>query len=180
MRHLAPVKIASRTATTMNTVVKVNVPASSQLLEGFARIDFADAYQVSLTRPQLSAEEAAQAIFGHSPRWVGALMKLRGVFARAVGLKHSDMKSGEQQRGIFRVQARHANEIIIGEDDSHLNFRISVLRASADDTGAQTVTVSTAVETHNALGRAYLIVVKPFHRVIARSMVQRAADAGRL
>ena len=108
-------------------------------------------------------------------------MKARGVFAKAVGLKHSDMKSGEQQRGIFKVQQRHANEIIIGEDDSHLNFRISILRAgNADDAGAQTVTVSTAVETHNALGRAYMFVVKPFHRIIARSMVQRAANAGRL
>ena len=56
-------------------------------------------------------------------------MKARGVFAKAVDLKQSEMKSGEQQVGIFKVQQRHANEIIIGEDDSHLNFRITVLRA---------------------------------------------------
>ena len=165
----------------MNRVVKVPVPGTSKLLASFKQVTFADAYEVAIINPALTAEEAALAIFGHSPAWVGALMKARGVFAKAVGLKHSDMQSGEQQRGIFKVQQRHANEIIIGEDDSHLNFRISILRAgNADGVGAQTVTVSTAVETHNALGRAYMFVVKPFHRIIARSMVQRAANAGRL
>jgi hypothetical protein len=162
----------------MNRVVKVPVPEASKLLASFKQVTFADAYEVAVINTAITAEEAAQAIFGHSPAWVGALMKARGVFAKAVGLKHSDMRSGEQQHGIFKVQQRHANEIIIGEDDSHLNFRISVLRAGNAD--AQTVTVSTAVVTHNALGRAYMFVVKPFHRIIARSMVQRAANAGRL
>jgi len=165
----------------MNRVVKVPVPEASKLLASFKQVTFADAYEVAVVNTAITAEEAALAIFGHSPAWVGALMKARGVFAKAVGLKHSDMRSGEQQRGIFKVQQRHPNEIIIGEDDSHLNFRISILRAgNADGVGAQTVTVSTAVETHNALGRAYMFVVKPFHRIIARSMVQRAANAGRL
>ena len=165
----------------MNRVVKVPVPEASKLLASFNQVTFADAYEVAVVNTAITAEEAAQAIFGHSPAWVGALMKARGVFAKAVGLKHSDMKSGEQQRGIFKVQQRHPNEVIIGEDDSHLNFRISVLRlGDANGKGAPSITVSTAVETHNALGRAYMFVVKPFHRVIARTMVQRAADAGRL
>jgi Protein of unknown function (DUF2867) len=165
----------------MNRVVKVPVPEASKLLASFKQVTFSDAYEVTLVNPAITAEEATLAIFGHSPAWVGALMKARGVFAKAVGLKHSDMRSGEQQRGIFKVQQRHANEIIIGEDDSHLNFRISVLRAGdANGNGTPTITVSTAVETHNALGRAYMFVVKPFHRVIARTMVQRAANAGRL
>lgn len=165
-------------STAANSVTKVPVPAASHVSASFKHIDFADAYQVVLTRPQLSAEGAATAIFGTSPRWVGALMKLRGVFARAVGLKHSDMRSGSRQRGIFKVQARYIDEIVIGDDDSHLNFRISVLRAGEAD--AATVTVSTAVEINNTLGSVYMFIVKPFHRVIARSMVQRAADAGRL
>ena len=165
----------------MSRVVKVPVPEASKLLGSFKHVTFADAYEVALVNHAITPEQAALAIFGHSPAWVGALMKARGVFAKTVGLKHSDMKSGEQQAGIFKVQQRHANEIIIGEDDAHLNFRISVLRAGdASGKGAPTVTVSTAVETHNALGRAYMLVVKPFHRIIARTMVQRAADAGRL
>lgn len=165
-------------SSSVHAVVKVAVPAACHVSEGFKRVDFADAYQVALSQPQLTAEQATLAIFAHSPAWVGALMKLRGVFARAVGLKHSDMQSGAQPRGIFNVRARHDNEIVIGDDDSHLNFRISVLRAGEAD--AATVTVSTAVEINNTVGRVYMFIVKPFHRVIARSMVQRAADAGRL
>ena len=112
----------------MNRVVKVPVPEASKLFASFKQVTFADAYEVAIVNPALTAEEAALAIFGHSSAWVGALMKARGVFAKAVGLKHSDMRSGEQQRGIFKVQQRYVNEIIIGETDSHLNFRISVLR----------------------------------------------------
>lgn len=161
-------------------VIEVSVPgeSDSKLRGLFRTIDFADAWQTTLSRPDITPDAAAIAIFGQSPGWVNALMKVRGVFAHVVGLKHSEMQSGEQQKGIFRVQQREVNEIILGENDKHLDFRISVLRGERD--GRPTLTVSTVVETHNALGRAYIAVVKPFHRVIARSMVQRAVNAGRL
>lgn len=161
----------------MHLVMPVPVPPASRLLGSFQRVDFADAYQVRLAQPGLSAQACCQAVLGHSPAWVDALMRLRGLFAKAAGLKHSNLRDGQQQ-GLFKVQHQDAQEILLGEDDRHLNFRISVLRSDA--AGHPVVIVSTAVQTHNALGRAYLRAVLPFHRVISRSMLQRAADAGRL
>jgi Protein of unknown function (DUF2867) len=43
----------------------------------------------------------------------------------------------------------------------------------------QEVTSTTLVLTHNRLGRAYLTVILPFHRVIARSLLRQVAETTR-
>ena len=37
------------------------------------------------------------------------------------------------------------------------------------------VTATTLVLTHNLLGRAYLAIILPFHRLIARTMMRQVA-----
>jgi hypothetical protein len=37
------------------------------------------------------------------------------------------------------------------------------------------VTATTLVRTHNLVGRLYLLVITPFHRVIVRTMLAQAA-----
>lgn len=123
---------------------------------------------------------------------ITTLMTLRGAVASALGLKHEDngdfhdplgCRRGAryqigQRVGLFSVKSIEPNELIVGEDDKHLDFRISIYRSTMNN--VEMVTVSTAVEIHNTVGMLYMLVVKPFHRVIAKSMVQRAANAGRL
>lgn len=116
-------------------------------------------------------------------------MQLRGKVANTLGLQHmmndeltqiahsgrpANFRIG-QQLGLFTVRTITVDEI---DDDKHLNFRISVYRASSQ--GIATLTVSTAVQIHNILGQLYRVAVKPFHRLIARSILQRAVDVGRL
>jgi hypothetical protein len=43
------------------------------------------------------------------------------------------------------------------------------------ETGQQ-VTTTTLVLTHNLLGRIYLAVIMPFHRLIARVMLRQVAE----
>jgi hypothetical protein len=44
--------------------------------------------------------------------------------------------------------------------------------------GRQEVAVSTAVKTHNLLGRVYLALVKPFHRIIVPAMLAQVLTGG--
>ena len=172
----------------MPKVLEIAVPDASALLRSLKVVHFCDAYQATLRNPKLSAQDAYVAVFGHAPRWAKSLMKLRGVVARALGLKHvtgsnfplvqSTSYQVGQRVGLFSVRSVEPGELIVGDDDKHLDFRISIYRSSAN--GIEVVTVSTAVEIHNKIGRLYMLVVKPFHRLMARSMVQRAVDAGRL
>jgi hypothetical protein len=105
-----------------------------------------------------------------------------------LGLRHGGETSFEvtpearyeigQRVGRFLIRSIEPNELIVGENDKHLDFRISIYRSSLN--GGETVTISTAVEIHNTLGHIYMLVVEPFHRYIARTMMQRAVDSGRL
>ncbi len=175
----------------MPKVLEVPVPAASSLFHALKMVHFCDAYKAPLSKPQ-SVQEAYEAVFGHAPKWVNTLMAMRGVVASALGLKHE--VQGEfkrvpgdiqvvpsqigQRMGSFFGQSIKPNELIVGSNDTHLDFRISIYKSSS--LGVETVTVSTAVEIHNAVGKIYMFLVKPFHRFIARAMLQRAVDAGRL
>lgn len=128
----------------------------ARILPGF---DFADAYAVQVA-PGLNAMVAVDQVFGLGPSWVRALMRMRNPLAALVGLKAAPATG-------FPVISASATELVLGFDDKHLDFRIVVTVLS------QQATVTTVVRCHNLGGRAYLALVKPFHRRIAPSMLSR-------
>lgn len=69
-------------------------------------------------------------------------------------------------------------ELVAGRDNKHLDFRLSVLK-EADGERCSAV-VSTVCTTHNAFGKAYLILVIPFHRWGVQRLMSRAVVGGRL
>ena len=75
--------------------------------------------------------------------------------------------------GLFRVLARSDTEIILGDDDRHLDFRVGILRQVNGD--RTVVVVSTIVSFHNWLGRLYFMPVQRFHRLIVPALMRRAA-----
>jgi hypothetical protein len=69
------------------------------------------------------------------------------------------------------VLSETPQRLIAGFNDNHLDFRV-VVDVAADGTG-QRVTATTVVLMHNWLGRIYLTVIKPFHRMVVRSMLRQ-------
>lgn len=68
--------------------------------------------------------------------------------------------------------SQSANELILGEEDRHLDFRgAALVRAGAD---RRELVVVTVVHCHNALGRGYLLAIGPFHRAIVKASLARA------
>jgi hypothetical protein len=118
------------------------------------------------------------------PGWAKALLALRDLMVRPLGLKtgsEQDLRPPTREEitnatypGIFAVHAVNDDEVILGANDKHLDFRVSVLRSEADDI----VALSTWVHPHNAMGRAYLALVYPFHRVIVARCLANAARLG--
>jgi hypothetical protein len=76
--------------------------------------------------------------------------------------------------GYFPLLSRSAGELVAGEDDWHLDFRVAILLRAGAAGGRQLVVV-TVVHCHNWLGRTYLAVIRPFHRAIARANLEQAA-----
>lgn len=176
----------------MPRVTEVAVPDGSRVRQAVRTVHFCDAYEAPVSRAGLRVDDAYKAVFAYPPRWAKALMKVRGWIVAPFGLLHPTREMEQtveegfptsgfqvgQRVGIFTIQSIEPNELIAGENDKHLDFRVSVFRAAKQ--GTETVTVSTVVQINNALGCGYLTLIKPFHRLIVRAMVQRAVDAGRL
>ncbi len=122
---------------------------------------FVDAYRVPAP-PGIDAVEATRRAFARGPAWVRALIALRNRLGRVVGLKPAPP-------GGFPVVRQSADEVVLGFDDRHLDFRVVVAIAGGF------ATVTTIVRWHNAWGRAYLATIMPFHRAIAARMIEGVA-----
>lgn len=137
-----------------------------------AGAQFADRYVLTTDGLALTAIGAAERVLGRTPRWVGRLMLLRNFAVRPFGLKTgADPDSPPERRiGIFPLISQAPGRVVLGLDDLHLDFRILV---DVNDLGAgrQEVAASTIVKTHNLLGRTYLAIIKPFHRIIVPAML---------
>jgi hypothetical protein len=140
-----------------------------------AGAQFVDAFRIRLEGRALDARNAAQRMMGRSPRWIETLLSLRNALVAPFGLKTSG--DGEAAKGgligIFPVLSEMPDRLIAGFDDHHLDFRV-VVDVAAFGQGQQ-VTATTLVRTHNRLGRTYLAIILPFHRLIVRNLLRQVA-----
>jgi hypothetical protein len=155
------------------TMVKIHeVTPTLDIRPLLAGAQFSDAFSVTVGDAALNARNAAEKMLGHSPRWIETLMALRDVLVTPFGLKTSPSNGLPANRiGIFPVLSETPARLIAGFDDKHLDFRVVVDVTPAEPN--QRVTATTLVLTHNRLGRAYLTIILPFHRLIVRSMLRQ-------
>ncbi|WP_072506295.1 DUF2867 domain-containing protein [Phaeobacter porticola] len=147
----------------MPRVRKTPLPASARLWQMVSPGDFIDGYAVE---SPLSPRDAAD-IGLSMPGWAAALLRLRNAIMRPFGLKTEVSDTGDG--AIFPVTFEDSRELILGADDIHLDFRITVLRHDGR------IHMATWVHRHNLLGRIYLTAVMPFHILIVRDSMRRIA-----
>jgi uncharacterized protein DUF2867 len=141
-----------------------------------ADAQFSDAFSVTVDGAKLDARRAAEQMLGRSPRWIRTLMALRDYLVTPFGLKTSTSPPARPHAdaiGIFPVLSDTPNRLVAGFNDSHLDFRVVVDVIGSGD--GQRVTATTLVLTHNRLGRAYLAIILPFHRLVVRAMLRQVA-----
>jgi len=153
----------------------LEITPNVDIAELLAGAQFADAFRIAVDGRPLDARIAAQRMMGHSPRWVETLLSLRHALVAPFGLKTSG--AGEKAAGgvigIFPVLSETPDRLVAGFDDHHLDFRVVIDVAPSGQN--QHVTATTLVLTHNRLGRAYLAIILPFHRLIVRTMLRQVA-----
>jgi len=167
-----------------DTPQEIPLPRESCTNSIYVQPDLADAYSIDLppgtTR---NPELLARFIFAHQPRWVAALMRVRDSCVSVLDLKTGrSLRSSDTQRqriGIFKLYETLPFEVLVGEDDKHLDFRASVLyRAAEGPSVTASVVLSTVVRCHNLLGRTYLWLIAPFHRRVIQAFLRQAASIG--
>ena len=160
----------------------VTIPVHSGIAHAYPSVQLADAYAIALPAgASTDPEVLARFMFAHQPAWIGRLMRVRDTIVSWFGLKTGRhlaalaIDAPTRRVGIFKIYSVDDTEIVVGEDDTHLDFRVSVLRSRGP---APQLTVSTVVHCHNRLGRVYLLAIAPFHRMVVKASLRRAAHIG--
>jgi len=159
----------------------IPVPSDSILAPLYKSADLLDAYAVQLPAGASDdLEVLARAGFERQAWWIRALTRVRDTIMATVGVKSSRaVGTAAAARGpvigFFPLLSKSAGELVMGEDDRHLDFRLAV-QQRAGAAGGRELVVVTVVHCHNLLGRPYLAVIPPVHRVIARASLEQAAS----
>jgi hypothetical protein len=148
----------------MKTITKLTtIPDGSIIANGFGSVDYIDTYQVHKNTVK-SAEEISKEIM-RLPNWAIALFKVRNAIVKNFGLK---VEKSEERGTFFKLIEKNDTEIVMGETDKHLDFRVSVMNNQT----THTISLTTIVHFNNAWGRVYFFPVKPFHKMIIKTMMR--------
>lgn len=167
-------------------VVKTKIPNNSILNTSHQVYDYVDSFQGVLNDidNKITPADIGKAFFSSGPTWVGELLTLRNKIVSVFGLKTSgDVTDREKQLenfkcepgerlGVFKVFSKSENEVVLGEDDKHLNFRVSLFLEQQTTGTSKSLIISTTVKFNNSFGRLYFIPVRPFHKLIVPTMLK--------
>lgn len=149
--------------------------------------DYIDSFQGQFIDKfqNIGTTEIGKSFFSSGPKWIDKLFAFRNKLAGLLGLKTSGKITDRQkmldnfkcekgeQIGLFKVFDKTDDEIILGEDDKHLNFRVSLFIDKQNENKAgKNLIISTTVKFNNWFGRLYFLPVRPFHKLIVPTMLK--------
>ncbi|MEE4010443.1 DUF2867 domain-containing protein [Roseibium sp. FZY0029] len=162
------------------------LPEDSLLNAYRAADDFLDTYSIPIRGREdlLTADMRllAERILTADIGWITALMSFRDKLAALVGMKTTQALAQERTAeaaaekgvgdriGFFKIYSVSENEIILGENDWHQDFRLSLYRQRQN---GPRIYASTCCKPHNLAGHAYLALILPFHKMIVKTMLAR-------
>jgi len=172
----------------------VSFPKQSILNSLYKSAYFVDSFAVTLPAQRSTVykpDALARAFFSKQPAWFSLLMWIRDEVVSIFGVKRSTeimlaaKKQGIETISVFPVISRSENEIIIGENDKHLNFQTSILirenqlitasDRDGDRKGKEMV-ATTVVHCHGLFGKTYITIIRVFHVLIIKYSLARMPD----
>lgn len=173
----------------------MEIRKDSLLYHDFPNCHYIDSFEYVIMdkKDKIDVIKIAERFIQPGPKWFEGLFALRNKIVSVFNLKtpatvvreKSAIKNNWEigtQAGIFKVFGKSATEIVLGDDDKHLDVRVSLLlNPYKEKADRKQVVVTTVVKYNNRLGRIYFFFVKPFHRtmvplLLKRNMKQLEAD----
>jgi hypothetical protein len=167
-------------------VTAADAPPSSRIRRELQGADFHDAYEIALCHGGRSALDIYLKVAASTPAWVDFLMAARNRIVSLLGLKNlghlGDLEKAKEASayrvgdriGIFSLLSISDDEVVLGDSDHHLDVKVSFCKLVRES--RESIVVTTVVHIHNRLGRAYMLLVKPLHRLIVPASLRHAAD----
>lgn len=168
-------------------IIKSTFPADTILLSQKTVYDYSDSYEIAFLSPrkEIKSTSLATAFFSGDPNWIQYLFLLRNKIVALFGLKTGDSLANREKQlknfkyhpgeclGIFKILYKNDQEIIIGEEDKHLDFKVSLhITPSLNQQQKFTLQITTIVKYHNTMGRIYFTCIAPFHKAIVKSILK--------
>jgi hypothetical protein len=153
------------------------VPELNPLFSGADHVD------VKTTEADVSLREFVSGAMGWRPYWMRSLFRVRAVLARTLRLRDPDISAGPRLRPedlpfvpggkvwFFAVAGAAEDRYIALESaDTHLTAYcvVTAERAAADRNRFHVITV---VKYHRWTGPLYFNLIRPFHHLVVRSVV---------
>lgn len=167
-------------------IQKTTLPQES-VLTTEKEFNFIDGYKADFNDEtnEIDIQKIGKLFFSASPKWIDKLFGLRNKIVKLFGLKVAGNTSEREKQlenfkcepneqiGLFKVFHKSNSEIILGQDDKHLDFRVSLfLQQKELNTTKKQLTISTSVKFNNRFGKLYFIPVRPFHKFIVPTMLK--------
>jgi hypothetical protein len=153
--------------TSSTIVTERNPPMQSRLSDWYEHANLVDSFAVQLPQDAgTNIRSIEQAILGQPAPWFKVLLSIRDRIVRLFGWQTS-----------AELRDANAEENRIDFFPIHLNFRIPLL-LQREANGPDLVLATSVVQCNNRLGHTYLAGIKPFHRLVVRSNLRRAAKTG--
>jgi len=162
-------------------VEKNSIPADS-LVHKYLPANYSDVFACEMKGDTLpTPDDIIISFFTDMPGWVDALFRLRNFLVQFVGLKRSNedieklkdcIRTGGKY-GFTSVPDKNNNETVLLLQDTHLNAYLSVHIENTDNK-RKNVSLITVVHFNNRLGNMYFAIIKPFHKIVVKSMLKRA------
>lgn len=158
-----------------NKVIEVFNFTTPLLESSLDKIDFRDTFATQNKKESL--ECLAHKIFNQPSVFIKSLFLVRNTLVKLIGLSSSKPKDYNEDYkvggyiGFFRIYEIKEDEIILGLNDKHLNFRVSIFN---DRETKFNIKVTTIVQFNNKAGLFYMNAIKPFHRIVVKGMVKKA------
>ena len=169
------------------TIQKSTLPDKSLLKIDEKSYDYIDSFQGHFIDKyqKIGTTEIGKSFFLSGPKWIDKLFAFRNKLIGIFGLKTSGIITDRQkmldnfkfekgdQLGLFKVFDKTTDEIILGEDDKHLNFRVSLFIGQKTNSKTdKKLIISTTVRFNNWFGRLYFLPVRPFHKLIVPTILK--------
>ena len=146
--------------------INMNEIPTNSLLANYLPADYSDSFSKEvMTKESITPDAFFNMTFNQFPIWIDWLLKLRNTIVKPLGLDTTS-------RFWDSVSDRSMNEIIWGMPDKHLDFHVSMWCGEYRE-GKQELRITTIVKYNNWFGRVYFFVIRLFHGIIIRSLLNR-------
>ena len=136
------------------------------LIDNYLPADYSDSFSKEvMTQERITPDAFFDMAFNQFPAWIDWLLKLRNTIVKPLGLD-------TQSRFSDSVCERSVTEIIWGMPDKHLTFNVSMWCGEHKDS-KQKLRITTVVKYNNWFGQVYFFFIRPFHRLIIKSILKR-------